>query len=884
MNESKIPEYASGEISNEALYSICARGVAIFSNKLHVLGKRPEEGGINEGWPLVHQQFHLSNLKLKKNPKGEKSGLDLVDSKSLKDPKSWNKQEMKHEDFKKSGYSGNEAHPALTASQTEMWAFYQGWNKSLNSPLIGRQCTLDDDDIDDGPIEWGEPINMQMADGTPIKNVGAVSARHFGPDQIIIVAGGVIGLSSDYGHKHENEIFIGIFNLEDLDKENNRWSAISSQWLKINEIKCYVEGIEFPLPLTKDFGLSISFDWFLDPSPLKKPSTSGGTTFTDKSEPGYGLAIEFTPIHGNISPTFFISLQIEEGTGKVLGLEKEALKGNLRTTETYSGVSGLMRDPAGRLRTFEYNYKEKQIESCYYNTSAFPSPENKFNSSSDVLPKYGMNPARATYDQIKGVISAIGAISDLDWRVLPRGVHHIFTPGKISHKEGKEDENQKIVDDYPILEFTVYNRNKCQLNYYGTIRTTKAKKKPKHVKTNYGPKIIIGGVIDGPIPFPIENYVGYEMPAGPDEVGSVNYTTIDEKEKEDSKESSWTAGIESEGKTTEGFGPAWNISVEGGMGSLMKKSQGTETEHKLSVLATVENKDKHFRHPEIDGKGAAKVLAAEFLITGTQFIDVSNKIINDSLSKNPSVGPKTLGVLTTMIGTSEFYSFETYSAIPGNLESYTPEKLNERMKEKGYKGKDYFNEVIQANAFPFTEDEPYLIFKWNANSIEGSGFHAFKSSFQEQKWTYEGKFYGGVSGGGGIDFFGMGEEFETSFLAGASYSRENSEATTKKTTWGIEVEGKENWGGPPPRTFKDAPESIAGYTFRLYFLPVPNKESGLHPNYWTKELIDNVHDGERIDPNSGSWRIMYVVTLIEYNDPNKERYDYEFKTRSNISS
>ena len=66
MNENKIPEYTSGEISNEALNSICARGVAIFGQSLHVLGKDFEAVGINEGWPLVHQQFHLSNLTLKK--------------------------------------------------------------------------------------------------------------------------------------------------------------------------------------------------------------------------------------------------------------------------------------------------------------------------------------------------------------------------------------------------------------------------------------------------------------------------------------------------------------------------------------------------------------------------------------------------------------------------------------------------------------------------------------------------------------------------------------------------------------------------------------------------------------------------------------------------
>lgn len=857
MNETKVPGYTSGEIMIPGLLSICQRGVAIFDGKLNVLGKGWENAGINEGWPLIHQQFNLNQLKKTKNTKG-KSGLDLVDTKSLENKGNWTKQEMKDPDFRTSGDSGSFAHPALTASPTDMWAFYQGKIRSQSLPLIGRQQTLDE--TNDGPNTWGPPITMQMSDGTDIKHVGAVSARHFGEDQIIVVAGGYVGMSSDYPSPHKDSIFIGIYDLKNLDDENNCWKAISSKWVKISTLKFYKDKIEWPWPLVgNNFGKNISFDWFQN------------LASNDQESPEYGLAINFSP-EGHVStdsPTLFISLITKKDTGMIIGWESDSVKGYLRSTAPGLGESGLMRDPAGRLRSYNFNSDPgvQRIQSRYYNTAVFPSPANNFESSGlQETPWYKITPHKLPGGvDISSIIAGFGNIH-------PRGVFHAFNHGRTSPDKGKED--------LPILEFTFYGLNMFQLNYYGTIRTISATKKPNKNQTPKGPTIILGGIIDGPIPFPIENYFNFELSGGSDEVGSINYKRGKEIEEEKSVESSWTAGFESEGKTTKGIGPAWKISVEGGMGSVMTKSKGSETDHKLTVPATVVS-HKPFKDPEVDGIGAAKVLAAEFNITGCQFIDESNRIINDSLSKSPSVGPKAVGILTTMLGTDESYSFETYSAIPGNLESYTPEQLNIRMKKLGYDGKDYFNEVIQANAFPFTDEEPYLLFKWNEGTVEGSGFRAFNSSFQEQKWTFDGSVYGGVSGGEGINIFGLGEEFETEFLVGASYSRENSEATTNEISWGIEVEGKENWGGPPVRNLKDAPDSVKSYTFRLYFLPVPSKDSGLHPNYWTKELIDNVHDGERIDHNSGSWRIMYVVTKIEYNDPNKEGYP---KNGSIISS
>lgn len=853
MNETK--KIASGEILIPALQSTCERGVAIYKNKINILGKGWENAGINEGWPLVHQQYDLKRLT-KKHSDG-KSGLDLIDLKSFEKPENWTKEEMYIPKYSTSGDSGSLAHPALTASPTDMdmWAFYQGKERSQELPLIGRQYTLNEDEVD----AWGPPISMKMKDGTLIQNIGSVCAHYFGTDQIILVAGGYVGMSSDYPAAHHDSLLIAIFNRGDIDEKNNSWKAMSSQWFNKNSFKFFMGENEVPLIPGDNFGKNISFDWFLDTSSIDEKK---------KEQPRYGMAINFSPIaSGNtsyISPTIFISLITDKDTGKIQNLEKGRSNSMLRATAPYTGESCLMRDPAGRLRSYGYYPAVGGIYPRYYNTSQFPNPKNNFGSSEKLaLPMYPLKAVPTLAEAIE-IMSIVGILlPDFDYQILPRGVFYIFTDGGTSPEKGKED--------YPILEFTCYNRNRCQLNYYGKVRTVSKTTSRPPKKTDSGPIIIIGGIVDGPIPIPLENYYGYELSAGTTEAGTLNYTNKEDKDKEKSLETSWTAGFESEGKTTEGVGPAWKISVEGGMGSVMTKSTGTETDHSLQVPATIISHGD-FKEPEIEKIGVSKVLAAEFQITGCQFFDASNALINDCLVRDPQVGPKVFSFITTMVGSDESFSFHTYSAIPGNLESYTPEKLNEKMNSLGYKGKDYFKDVITANAFPFTENEPYLIFKWNRGAVEGSGFTTFKSSFQEQKWTFESSLYAGVSGGGGIDFFGMGEEFETSFLVGASYSRENSEATTNKTSWGIEIEGNEGWGGPPNRELKDAPDSVKSYSFRLYFLPVPAANSGLPPNYWTKELIDNSSGGDRIDPHSGAWRIVYVVTRIVYNDPNKPSY------------
>jgi hypothetical protein len=59
---------------------------------------------------------------------------------------------------------------------------------------------------------------------------------------------------------------------------------------------------------------------------------------------------------------------------------------------------------------------------------------------------------------------------------------------------------------------------------------------------------------------------------------------------------------------------------------------------------------------------------------------------------------------------------------------------------------------------------------------------------------------------------------------------------------------------------------VTAYTWRIYYLPPPQAK----PNAWTTELLSYAKQANinstQYDPNSGAWRIVYVVTDILYAD------------------
>ena len=183
-----------------------------------------------------------------------------------------------------------------------------------------------------------------------------------------------------------------------------------------------------------------------------------------------------------------------------------------------------------------------------------------------------------------------------------------------------------------------------------------------------------------------------------------------------------------------------------------------------------------------------------------------------------------------------------------------------------------------------TGDQPYLLYTWTEGNASNASFEQFRSQFLEQSWEFNSSVYAGVSFAVGINFFGIGEELDGQFLAGGTYSKSHSTAEDKSSKWGLEIEGNE-WG---PLHNPENENSVKSYSFRAYFLPVPQKPSILPKTYWAEELRANLPDKvtsknpkaeltkPMVDPGSGCWRIAFVVTEIRYYEGRSdEDYTYD---------
>jgi hypothetical protein len=200
---------------------------------------------------------------------------------------------------------------------------------------------------------------------------------------------------------------------------------------------------------------------------------------------------------------------------------------------------------------------------------------------------------------------------------------------------------------------------------------------------------------------------------------------------------------------------------------------------------------------------------------------------------------------------------------------------------QGSDGKvNYFRDVIEANAYNFWDPDSNSTQKWLDVAWAGTGsappsYEETQTNFTENSWTMSADVYAGFGGGGGIDIFGLGVESSFSLMAGFTYDTETEVSTETTKTWGIELGDYDCPSGP-----------ITSYTWRIYFLPPPQA----NPSEWTQELIQNFNNVQQpgmvnpaqIDPNSGAWKIVFIVTQIYTNG--QQTYSYDGSLSANTGS
>lgn len=812
--------FQSGEFPVDALRAPAASpACAIFDGTIFVM--RTVFYDFN--YSMMYQTtFDLNNLM----PTDNASGKEPINVKALKDIGSW-----------QSTYPDNlpptKSTPGLAAMTTLMCAVINP-TASLRSPALPYPASLIASTYSrpKNPSEtttWSQPISLFESDGKTIPKPyekADVSATAIGENIVLVTCGRATSASQAVAGT-----YVGVYDVRHIDRDNNKWPAESHHYLMGNS----------DLPEKEDL-VRVATEWY---------STVGTwgqgielnlfvVQWTSKILPGHNVPYNS---YWNIPMTVTEKDGVTAVTLSPTNFPSSEWPSPVPEEPDPLSFSPVTRDPGGRLRIWTRDNAPSKFLALRVQT------------------------ARPLVGPPLGIVSTGEALLVKSTADTPTSLFYVF-------KEGRTEttEDGKTVLNYPVFEFVFYGPNllSCQAVRCGTIQVIPGFSQP-HLNQLPSEVNIIAGIIDGPIPLPIENYHGHDLGTDTYDAGSLTYGTTDTKVQEREVSNSWSLGLESSGEATAGVGPAWDVSFSGGMGYVSGDSTETSRAYSLGQGSSI-SFDKERSLAELDPAGSLRKVAAQFSITAFRYLDEFGPAV-DSTTDAPADAPKPASVLTTMVDPGAL-DFMPYMFVPGELASYTPEAINTKMRSLGYKGDNYYGDVICKNAYPFGDPEkPYLSYTFSPATRSGEAFSQFKSSFRENSWHLDAKLYAGISGGANI--FGV-EEFEMKLLIGGEYQHESTTTENTKSEWGIEL-GLEGWILPEGK----ADASVTIYDFRVFFLPVPAPPSDLSKTHWTQELIGHMpgHSETKasaIDPNSGCWRITYAVTRIAYKNEEKHpTYQYD---------
>jgi len=759
----------------------------------------------SEGITANQITFDLSKLKKQNSSPNDD---DPINDEALRNPANWFVKDL--------DMTATDSKPALVSFAGAMFCFVSGVD---TRGLFASMYSLTDDNT--VPGMWSQGISVLESDGhtAPMPRWSSdVSATTVG-DNIIILACGYASSASNSG----GGTYVAIYDTRDIDTTANKWVAKWHDYL--------------PLQLSDlTATVHVSVEWFSTLAP------DGQKT----DPPTYNVAVFVQPelMMGDSSPANAEPLNMSFYTMAI----GEPGGGDVSVTLTRNGsnpadlnvfYANLVRDPAGRLRSWVRRGGKSDYNAVLIQIT--PNVGMGFNPSAESI---------TITDPTPGF--------PVGW---PSSLFFVFTDGQSETPDG--------ATQYPVYEFVFYGYNgMCQVNRCGTLEVIPDFTIRKTKEDLKKPLNVIAGIIDGPIPIPLENFKNLDARSD-EKWGSMIYGLENSTGSSHKVSNTWSLGFETQGKMTAGVGPAWDISFKGGMGSVVGDSSETTTSYALTVETLIDAAKGNF-NPTIVPDGALRSVGVQFSITAFRYLDNFGPDV-DSTTNTPTDALKAVSVTPSMID-EDVLTFTPYMVTPGKLESYTPEAINATMKALGYTDTtNYFGDVIMTNAYPFTDPtNPYLSYSWAKDVISGRAFSQWAVSFQETSWNLDVHAYGGVSGASGASAFGEGAELEWEIMAGVDYSHDSISDADQKSGWSIGP--SEQWG-PPSR--EDLPESVSAYDFRVYLLPVPVDPSPLAKikTYWTRELTSHATVPE-VDGNSACWRIVYVVTRIEHvNGLNSYHYD-----------
>ena len=672
--------------------------------------------------------------------------------------------------------------------------------------------------------EPSQPLQPPLIKFGPRSNV---STTVFGDNIIFFACSGAIIETN--GQSQSFNTFIGMYDTrhQKVDDSGGSWPA---SWYRY---------------LNYGWSSGITIEWF--------------STVDGNGQPAFYLTVIASDIYSNSPNTnavWYIPFTVtEDAHGGTVVVPSEPVPGRPMPHQPGEDdlIETLVRDPAGRVR----GWGRPSIQQ--------PGP--------GLLRGHILETLKApALDGFAGCPRVRERMTASDTLTAPSSLFYIFTPGATSTTF-----NGKKATDYPVYEFIFYGKSPTfQVNRYGTIQVVTGTDSPKLPPS---PKYVIGGIIDGPIPIPIENYKDYPPTRIPPTVGSVIYGASKSSSTSREVSNKQTVGFKTSGKATKGVGPAWDIALDSGSGSVKGNEQQQTFSYALTQPAVVTGQTPN-TPAVINPNGTLQLLGIQFGLGAYRFIDMFGAVASDATNSDSGQAPKAASILMSL-SNSGVRSYLPYAVTPGDLMSYRPEAINKTMKALSktvktplYSGDNYYGDIICANAYQFPPGQGYLSFSWSEESREKQGFGQFTSSYTENSYTFDASVYAGISEGFGFEIFGMGAEQEAEFLGGTTYTHESTESENKESEWEIRLDD-DDWG-PPWR--EEVPDSVASYDFRLFFLPVPKSPSTLSSSYWIEELLAYLPPGSdiqksNIDLGSSCWRIVFVVTHIQYRN-GLNNYDY----------
>ena len=830
--------FQSGEFSPAGFNELGAPpAAAVYNDSLIVLGGT--NGNVPGQPKIIQLTFNLASLS-----SGPPTNGEPIDTGALTNNNNWTVSDMNLTDTTAYTYS-------RCAALTMPDAIYSFWHHFIGGHIGGLDGSSSDLRAGKFSGTWGSSIKLLEMDGktapVPLLQVSSVlsnlqayadvSATALGDNLVIFACAQATSATNSTGG-----IYLAIYDTTKIDPDHNTWTADWHTYLAASQLKETTGQFLF-----SNTGQNISIDWFsLAPSNNADLDYFLAISFAAQNSEALNGEILYLPMTVSSNGPADVSLSIDIPPFLFVG----NMLNVVASPDTFLATP-IVRDPAGRLRA----YNLANSLAGYLNTTQVPTP----NYNSPGLPWS----------------------TEVDNFTIKSGLS--FAPGSFFYtfpQASPATFNNLPAMEYAVYEFVFYNQ--CQVNRYGTIEMIPNYSTMIPVQNAQGdppPSVddtvnIIAGIIDGPIPMPIANFVGVDLGSNQTDQGDVIYGTTTTTTTSRQLSSSWTIGVETSGEVTKGIGAAWNLSANFGMGSVLGNTQTSSTSYSLSTPAIV---NFNGSTPSLNPYGTLRAVTAQIDASAFRFLDPNGNPISDATTADAGQASKLAMMGTTFFQPSQL-SYIPYSVTPGDLTSYTPEAWNARMKTLGYTGDNYYGDIICTNAYPFGNPaEPFISCSWSEGSKGSSSIGHFTSSYTEHSWQLDSSIFLGMSGGGGFEIFGMGEEAQVSALAGSTVNKELTTSENTESGWSVSL--SDTWGPTLPGS---DPNAVTKYDFRIYFLPVPAAPSTLAPIYWTQELRNYMPNGtypssKNIDPNSACWRIVFVVTAIDYvAGSTLKPYQYDF--------